>query len=202
MPKTKKQMAKAIATARAVRKDAVMAALKAEMKDAARVADEVVVAAAAAVVTVRVHANDWMLKANRLHRSKGACRQLAPRDRTVAVVLIGPHAAMTVDVAVNEQKTANARSGVSAPSVVAVIVPKMANGQTGRTAGTTMSVAKHGTTVPPKHAPSATTNRARKAVKAVRVVPSAGVVMAAARIALLARTTAAPTRPAHRKSIA
>lgn len=50
----------------AARKAAVMAALKVEMKDVVKVAvDEVVVVAAAAAVTARVHANDWMLKVNR-----------------------------------------------------------------------------------------------------------------------------------------
>ena len=189
-------------TVHVARKAAVMAALKVEMKDVAKVAvDEVAVVAAAVVVTARAHVNDWMLKASRLLRTRVACNKPATRAR-MATALIARHATTTVDVAVNAPKTVNGQNAAHAQSVAVVIALKMANALNGRIAATAMSAAKRGMTVLPKHAPSATTSHARKAVKVVKVVPSAEVATAAARIALPARTTAAPMRQAHQKSIA
>lgn len=185
----------------AVQRAAVMAALKVEMKDVVKVAvDEVVVVAAAAEVTARDHVNDWTLKASRLLRTRVACSKPATRAR-MATALIARHATMTVGVAVNAPKTVNGQNAAHAQSVAAAIAQKMANALNGRIVVTAMSAAKREMTVPPKHAPSATTSHARKAVKVVKVVPSAEVATAAARIALPARTTAAPTRPEHQKSI-
>ena len=183
----------------AARKAAVMAALKVEMKDVVKVAvDEVAVVAAAVVVTARAHVNDWMLKANRLLRTRVTCSKPATRAR-MATALIARHATMTVGVAVNAPKTVNGQNAAHAQSVAVVIARKIANALNGRIAATAMSAAKRGMTALPKHAPSATTSHARKVVK---VVPSAEVATAAARIALPARTTAVPTRQAHQKSIA
>lgn len=120
----------------------------------------------------------------------------------MATALIARLATMTVGVAVNAPKTVNGQNAAHAQSVAAVIARRMANALSVRIAVAAMSAAKRGMTVLPKHAPSATTSHARKAVKVVKVVPSAEVATAAARIALPARTTAAPMRQAHQKSIA
>lgn len=161
-------------------KDVPTDAMKAVEKVVA--ADGVAAADGVVVVTARVHANGWMRKANLLRRSREPSRSkpLTPgRTATGAKpVLIARHATMTADVAVNALKMVIARNGANAQSVVAVIVPKMAN------------------------ALNATTSHVRRVVKAVKVVRNAEVAMAAARIARPVRTKVVSTRLVHRKSIA